>query len=77
MRELKYCKCGVICHGQSELQIASYIKSNLHLKLEIFSKDKGTSSIQITSVLAFLKKFKSLKRFADDNSIEYKNKKVK
>ncbi|MBP5342922.1 hypothetical protein J6Y73_03240 [bacterium] len=76
MRDLKYCRCAVICHGLSERRIVSYIKSNLHLKLEIFSNNKGQSSIQITSVLNFIKQFKSLKTFADRCGIEYKNKKL-
>lgn len=54
MRELKYCKCAVICHGLSELQIASYIRSNLHIKLEIFSRENGKSSIQITGLNNYL-----------------------
>lgn len=76
MRKLNYTKCGVICHGLSEIQIVKYIKSNLHLKLEILSKDNGHSSIQITSLLKYLnnKSFLNLKEFSEKYDIEYKKK---
>ena len=79
MRKLKFTQCGVICHGLSELQIARYIKSNLHLKMETFSRDNGNSSIQITSVLDFLssKNFTNIKKFAEDNGVEFEKKKLK
>lgn len=50
-RELRYCRCAVICHGESEKIIVKHIKSNLHLKIEIFSDNNGKKSIQINSLL--------------------------
>ena len=35
-----------IVHGKSELLMCSSVKSNLKIKHEIHSKDKGRSSIQ-------------------------------
>lgn len=74
-KKLNYTRCAVICHGKSEFQIAKFIKSNLHLKMEIFAKNKGESSIQITSLMDFIDKkiFTNIKKFAEDYSIE-KNK---
>lgn len=76
MRKANYTKCAVICHGLSEVSIAKYIKSNLHLKLEILSKNNGHNSIQITSLLKFMsdKKFLSIKKFSDEYDIEYSKK---
>lgn len=71
-KKLNYTRCAVICHGKSEFQIAKFIKSNLHLKMEIFAKNKGESSIQITSLMDFIDKkiFTNIKKFAEDYSIE-------
>lgn len=78
MRQLQYTKCAVICHGLSECQIAKYIKSNLHLKMELFSKDNGHSSIQITGLMDYLnnKRFTNLKAFSESCSIEYNKRKL-
>ena len=78
MRQLNYTKCAVICHGLSELQIARYIRSNLHLKLETFSRDSGHSSIQITSLMAFLndRRFCKIKEFSENYDVEYSKKKL-
>lgn len=67
----------VMVHGKSELQICSFIRSNLRIKLEIESDKKGEKSIQITSIMNRLngknfKKFDDFKRKFDD--IEYKGK---
>lgn len=77
-RELKYCRCAVICHGESEKIIARYIKSNLRLKIEIFSDNNGKKSIQINSLLKYLKqdRFNNAKRFAETYDIEFKDKKL-
>lgn len=74
-----YLKAIVMVHGKSELQICSFIKSNLKIKLEIESDHKGKKSIQITSIMKRLngQKFKDFvffKNYFDD--IEYKNKKL-
>lgn len=77
MRKLNYTQCGVICHGLSELSIVNYIKSHLHLKLEVFSKDKGHCSVQITSLMSFLdgRNFQSVSKFYKEYDVEHhKNK---
>ena len=78
MRKLNYTRCCVICHGLSELQIAKYIKSKLHLNIETHSRDSGRSSIQITSLMSFLntKEFLNVKKYSDERGIEYNKKKL-
>lgn len=49
-QKVRYLKALVIVHGKSEKQICEYIKSNLRLKIEIVSKEKGEKSIQINSL---------------------------
>jgi len=74
---VNYLKIMVIVHGKSELCIARYIKSNLKIKMEIISKDKGAHSIQITSIMQVLnnsvfsnpKSF--LKKYDDIEHIKY------
>lgn len=66
-----------IVHGKSELLMCSSVKSNLKIKHEIHSKDKGRSSIQVNSVMNELnsKKFNmSLKKFSQEHDIEYDSK---
>lgn len=60
-----YLKAVVIVHGKSEKIICEHIKSNLRLNIHIASEKNGTSSIQITSLLKFLKRaeYKSLNDF--------------
>lgn len=59
-----YCRALVITHGASEHQIASYIKRNLRIPMEIVGKDKGSHSIQINGLADWLKKhFPSQKDF--------------
>lgn len=50
----KYIKAVVICHGKSEVIFVRNIKANLKVKIEIDAKDKGGSSIQLTSIKHFL-----------------------
>ena len=74
-----YLKAIVMVHGKSELQICSFIKSNLKIKLEIESDHKRKKSIQITSIMKRLngqnfKNFTCFKNYFDD--IEYKNRKL-
>ncbi|BAE86597.1 hypothetical protein DSY4808 [Desulfitobacterium hafniense Y51] len=54
-----------IVHGQSEYRICSSIKSNLRLKHEIIARDKGKTSIQVTSVMNILndRRFATFKGF--------------
>ena len=66
-----------IVHGKSELLMCSSVNSNLQIKHEIHSKDKGRSSIQVNSVMNELnsKKFNmSLKKFSQEHDIEYDSK---
>lgn len=46
----------VICHGKSELCVAKYITTNLHLRIKTHARDKGENSIQITGLMKELKK---------------------
>ena len=46
----QYCRALVIVHGASELQIVRSIKSKLRLPLEIYSNEKGASSIQVNGL---------------------------
>ncbi len=74
-----YLKAIVIVHGKSEKIICEYIKSNLRLNIHIASEKNGASSIQITSLLKFLKRgeYKSLndflRKFADKLPLYIKN----
>ncbi len=72
-RPRNYLKCLVIVHGKSELQICNYLKTNFRLKMEIISRDKGESSIQINGLeklLASDSRLKSresfIKEYGDD-----------
>ena len=48
----------VIVHGKSELSICRYIASNLKIKQEIISEEKGESSIQINGLMKQFNKSK-------------------
>lgn len=54
-----------IVHGQSEYKLCQSIKSNLRLKHEIISRDKGKHSIQVTGVMDILNdsRFRTLNAF--------------
>lgn len=70
-----------IVHGKSELLMCSSIKSNLKIKHEIHSKDRGRHSIQVNSVMNELNSTKfsmSLKKFSEKFDIAYdqKNKRL-
>lgn len=74
-----YLKSVVIVHGKSEKQICDYIKSNLRLRMEIISKEKGEKSIQINSIKHILgdfrfKSFDAFISFFDDVEIIKDNK---
>lgn len=51
MKKLNYCKGIAIVHGRCEYDLARYIKSNLHLPIEIY---RGKTSIQINSLMNVL-----------------------
>lgn len=74
-----YLKAVVIVHGKSEKIICEHIKSNLRLNIHIASEKNGASSIQITSLLNFLKRdeYKSLnnflREFTDKLPLDIKN----
>lgn len=55
-KKLSYLNGVVICHGKSELCVAKYITTNLHLRIKTHARDKGESSIQITGLMKELKK---------------------
>lgn len=57
----------VICHGKTEYLMIGYIVSNLHLKMEKDARDHGEHSIQITSIINFLKSspYKNRKAFIE------------
>jgi len=55
-RSLKACKAVIICHGKSEYQLASWIKTNLRLNIDVHGNDKGRSSIQIQGLFKYLNK---------------------
>lgn len=66
-----------IVHGKSEYIVCSSIKSNLRLKHEIIAREKGKSSIQVTSIMDILsdKRFCSYKNFIKAfDDVESKNK---
>lgn len=74
-----YLKAVVIVHGKSEKQICDYIKSNLRLKMEVVSKEKGEKSIQINSLKYILgdyrfNSFESFVSFYDDVEVLKVNK---
>lgn len=74
-----YLKAVVIVHGKSEKQICDYIKSNLRLKMEVVSKEKGEKSIQINSLKHILgdyrfNSFESFVSFFDDVEVLKVNK---
>lgn len=51
LKKLNYRKGITIVHGRSEYYLAEYIKSNLHLPIEIY---KGKTSIQINGLMDVL-----------------------
>ncbi len=73
---INYTKGLVIVHGMSELQLAKYIYTNLHLPIKIHAKNKGRESIQITALSDLLSSgsFKTARALANEYSIEYERK---
>ena len=76
---LNYCKGVVIVHGKSELLLASYIKSNLHLPIKIYSENRGKTSIQIDGLMNILNNniFKNKTALKKQYYIEEENKEFK
>ena len=73
---LNYTRCLIIVHGKSEYHLTRYIYTNLHLPDKIFSRDNGSTSIQITALLDILsrKPFNKIRSLAEQYSIEYDKK---
>lgn len=72
-----YCRALIIVHGASEFQIASYIKRNLRLPMEIVGKDSGKHSIQINGLVDYLKKlFPSRNALTQDIIAEINDKRL-
>lgn len=72
MKPISHVKGLVICHGKSELSIANYITTNLHLRVDRYARDKGKHSIQITALDSLLKEipFKSPSEFLKKYPVE-------
>ena len=70
-----YLKGLIIVHGKSELQMARYITSNLHLNMEIYGKRNGKNSIQIQGLLNELQSgdFKTRRGFLRKYIVEAAN----
>ncbi len=70
--KVNYLKALVICHGKSEVEMVRYISTNLHLNVKQYAKNKGKSSIQITSLTAVLNSapFNSMKAFTEEYAVE-------
>ena len=68
MREPVAMEIMAIVHGRSEYQICSSMRSNLRLKHGIYARDKGRTSIQVTSVLDVLRSgpFRSFAAFTEE-----------
>lgn len=68
----------MIVHGKSEYDIVRHIKSKLRVPIEIYAKDKGQHSIEISSIMGvtwkikyfkkekFLRQYTKIKRENDD-----------
>lgn len=73
---IKQTKVITIVHGQSEYALCSHVKSNLRIKHEIISRDKGKTSIQINGLVDLLSRDrrlqsrKSLKKEFPDIDLE-------
>lgn len=69
---VNYTKGVVICHGKSEVCLAKYIYTNLHLPVKQYSKNNGKNSIQITSLKTLLNTspFNTIDNFISEYEIE-------
>lgn len=77
-KKLNYCKGVIIAHGKSEYILAEYIKSNLHLPVGIYAKNKGKTSIQIDGLMRVLGNniFKNKNCLKKEYQIEEKNREL-
>jgi len=69
----------VIVHGQSEYALMKTIKSKLRLNIEIFARNKGRSSIQISSLPGIFKnsEFKNIRTLVHSfPTIRYQKRKL-
>ena len=53
-RNNHYLVCSIICHGECEVVFISFLRTLTHLSIDILARNKGKSSIQITSLRNFL-----------------------
>lgn len=72
-------KAVIIVHGKSEFKMCEYIRSNLRLHIDILARNKGGSSIQINTLVAFLNKgfLKSATSFLNHYNNQLAGKKLK
>lgn len=73
--KINFCKGVIIAHGKCELLLAEYIKSNLHLPIEIYAENNGKTSIQIEGLTKVLGNniFKNKRTFKQKYTVEEKN----
>lgn len=71
LERLNYLKGIVICHGKSEVFLARFVCSNLHLNIKTYSKKNGANSIQINSLksLLYTSPFKSFAEFKKEYEV--------
>ena len=71
LERLNYLKGIVICHGKSEVFLAKFVCSNLHLNIKTYSKKNGANSIQINSLKSLLNTspFKSFTEFKKEYEV--------
>ena len=80
MRNKSLLKAIVVVHGRCEYNICRFIKTNLRMKMNIFAKDKGRQSIQISSLKNqalnkdYLRSFSAFKRIFK-NDFDFKRNK--
>lgn len=72
-RKIVQTRVMVIVHGKSEYLMCKSVFSNLKIPHKIHSKNKGRNSIQINGLSDEINRkfFTDLKRFAEENNIEY------
>lgn len=78
-RRENYSRCLIICHGKSEEILCKSIKSNLRLQIDIYARNNGSNSIQLTSLLDVLKErqFKTLNQFKMEYNVEVVKRELK
>lgn len=74
-----YTRAIVIVHGKSEYDIVRHIRSKLRVPIEIYAKDKGRHSIEISSIMGVLENqtFQDkMKLLSSYNKIKYENNEI-